>query len=148
MLVAGRSSWHAGVYRWWYAQKYNLKFTNDTTNLCPYVRAILIWAPLRFLFNPRYKLFGIKVNFVTTPLAYFAIAKYLGYLTYTGKFIMFGLAIIGVCVSALVLIICWIENSKFPEKVGDKIGESKFTQLVSAYSRSIHDGICPPIEFK
>lgn len=47
MLKVDRNSWHARMYLWHRRQK-GQHFTNSV-NLCPYMRTVLLWAPLRWL---------------------------------------------------------------------------------------------------
>lgn len=42
-LIVKANSWHYRVYTWWLAQS---GAKPKTLNLCPYMRAVLLWAPL------------------------------------------------------------------------------------------------------
>jgi hypothetical protein len=49
-IVVEKDSWHARVYFWWYTHKYKTSRIRDTSNLCPYFRAVVFYAPARALF--------------------------------------------------------------------------------------------------
>jgi hypothetical protein len=94
-----RKSWHARIYKWWYEHKYPNPIgagkssfdRKQRTNLCPYVRAVVFWAPLRFIFwdwvellhwGPRYVL---TLNMLTIPTLLYSVPKIVGYWSYDMK---------------------------------------------------------------
>jgi hypothetical protein len=148
MLIVNRQSWHAQVYRWWYKAKYESEYLGSTTNLCPYIRAVLLWAPFRFLFGPQWKIGKFHVSFATVPVAYFGLAMAAGYLNYELKVIMIGIEFGLVITGAGLFGLTWLENHNIIEKAADKFHETSFANLLTEYARSAHDQICPPVEFK
>lgn len=64
-MTIRKNSWHYKVYCW---------FTDSETesvNLCPYVRTVFIWSPLRFFFGDG-KIRRVYVAAVTWPLLFSA----------------------------------------------------------------------------
>ena len=51
MMEVVRSSWHFRVYRAWRLYWHGCE-PRGTVNLCPYMRAVLLWAPLTILLLP------------------------------------------------------------------------------------------------
>ena|ERR1700682_1639455 len=48
------NTWHYRVFSWALKEKHGYipwQIEEQGYNLCPYVRKVLIWAPLRFMFN-------------------------------------------------------------------------------------------------
>lgn len=110
MIAVSRLDWHARLYLWWYQKKYH-RGRYGSTNLCPYMRAVIFWAPLRAIFwnwvtvfdlNLWDVSFDVPLNALTIPALFLALAKPLGYLSYRMKFMfsLFGVA----CLSAAVFI--------------------------------------------
>jgi len=47
-----KNSWHWRLYLWWYNRKFTpweRDYIAYSVNICPYVRTILFWAPIRWL---------------------------------------------------------------------------------------------------
>ena len=84
------NEWHARLYRWWYVNKYkpySWELPKTRANLCPYMRAVLFWAPLRALFCDWVVLFKIKdfkvtLNMLVIPFLMYALPQPLGYINY------------------------------------------------------------------
>ncbi len=166
-MEVNRSSWHARVYSWWYSHKYNHGYPvmKASSNLCPYMRAVMFWAPLRFIF---WNWVEIKVtrrirftlNCLTLPLMAYFVPLLLGYVSYYLKIALWGaflgmsvLTILTVCVLGTVFFIkesimdyrhSHPEEPKPPKPPKKK---SEFWKLLGEYLRSGHDRICPEIEF-
>jgi hypothetical protein len=56
-MKISRDTWHFRVFNGWFKKKKGFSFdewygSDRPYNLCPYVRAVLLWAPARFLFSP------------------------------------------------------------------------------------------------
>jgi hypothetical protein len=93
-LIISRNSLHARIYLWWYRKKYGVP-KDGTTNLCPYMRAVFIWTPLRILFWDWITVFEfptwendairLPLNFIVIPVLLFAAAKLTGYVSFAGK---------------------------------------------------------------
>lgn len=151
-----RESWHYRIYEWWYNHKYPGRYScsrKTSTNLCPYVRAILFWAPLRFIFwswakvyewdylynseggKPVYDKY-IPLNVLTIPFLLYTVPKLAGYASWKFKYALWqveialgiALTVIGV-VAGLIYVI------------------TVFGPLVRDYLRAAHDGICYEIIF-
>lgn len=170
-MVVARNSWHARVYKWWYCNKYGSYSYPRTTNLCPYMRAVMFWAPLRLLFWDWVKMFSFRgcevtTNVVTIPLMWVSVAMLLGYLDYKAKlvFAILGFIVVAliIVVSILVSLIIAAQNYKVGRKITDwffkPIGDGivkvvtkakvpTFLDLIHALLRSAHDGVCPPVDF-
>lgn len=173
-MFVDKKSWHARVYGWWYTNKYSNRYrssTPDSTNLCPYMRAVMFWAPLRLWFWDWVSMFTfrnteIPMNLVTIPVTYITALKMMGYATYTGKLVMIvlglGILALGIVITLAAALVLWAQRYKLGRKVLDKffvpIGEcltvavkksriSGFFELLHALLRSAHDGVCPPVDF-
>ena len=48
-MTISRGSWHYRAYAWWYRRKHGYPCEQRVVNLCPYMRAILLWSWLRWL---------------------------------------------------------------------------------------------------
>lgn len=158
-----RSSWHARVYTWWYTNKYGP--VPETSNLCPYMRAILIWAPIRLLFWHWVKLpitlkldgekYKVPLNAITIPIITIALPILVGYFSYQLKMTLLVVYLICAAVG-LFLLLCFfiIVISESVDLKGAKnflhrktVGTS-FGGLLARYLRSFHDGVCPTLEIK
>lgn len=105
MIKVSRESWHTRIYLWWYWQKYHLH-KQGSTNLCPYMRTIIFWAPIRAIFWDWIKAFSIplwdgdklqiSLNALTIPSLLFTFAKLIGYHAFVPKlvFLIFTMAVI------------------------------------------------------
>jgi small-conductance mechanosensitive channel len=166
-MQVSRNSWHTRVYLWWYTHKYNngYKPTDKTSsNLCPYVRAVLFWAPLRLLFWDWVKLWEsatsdwyISLNMFTIPLMAYFVPLMLGYVNYYLKFVLW-MTVISVAVLAVIIVGLTLSCIKIKEELDayralhyndppkPKRKTPEFFTLVQAYLRAGHDGICPEVE--
>jgi hypothetical protein len=175
------NSWHCRVYKWWYYNKYGqqteaawdenyrltyVPVTKENSNLCPYMRAVLFWAPLRAIFFPWIKLGAVPFNALTIPVILYAIPKLLGYLSYDVKYRIFRLyAVLAIClvVVALIFGLAWTAAKLFKTPVAkkieggliaridsalEKIVDSDFWPLLKEFFRSAHDRICPEVNWK
>jgi len=163
-----RNSWHASIYLWWYGHKYKnnaARKTKPSTNLCPYMRAIMFWAPLRFIFWNWFKVYEwsydlyISLNMLTIPFLMVTLPILAGFGSYRVKhklwildlIILGSIALITVIAAAACLIEWAVEeykenHPKAPKKIKVKT-TSKFTKLVKDFMQSAHDGVCPEITF-
>jgi len=151
-----KDSWHCRVYRRWYKTKYGY-FLNDYSNLCPYMRAVMIWAPLRALFGNTFHVRAIPLGFFTVPTLFLATPQPLGYLSYTAKEVLWLLdaTIIGsVCFVSLLFLCEYLFDPKKKNIAGPLIAglqnmcrESSFFSLLRAYFRSAHDRVCPEVSW-
>lgn len=144
-----RTSWHARVYLWWYAHKYPgfAEYLPTHSNLCPYVRTVLFWAPLRFLFTDwATKWLPISI----WPVCLYSVPKLLGWISYDAKHAVW---IIEGVVGALVLAILIIGGlSDYSEREGNIFkrfdnwwDKSEERAILVAYARAGHDRFCPEV---
>jgi hypothetical protein len=166
-----RNSLHARIYLWWYEHKYKDNYAKKDkpgTNLCPYMRAILFWAPFRFIFWNWVKVYEwsydmyISLNMLTIPFLMTFIPLLAGFGSYKLKkglwivdLVILGVAaLIGVVCLLVLLIGIMIEEYKSwkskqpekPKKIKVKT-TSRFVKLLKDFGRSAHDGVCPEITF-
>lgn len=153
-MIVDRNSWHAKVYRWWYSKKYDFPFEKTRSNLCPYMRAVMFWAPLRALFLNSIKLFTVcgqyvYLNWFTTPTLLIPLPFLLGYVSYKMKLIIFliygVMAFLSTFVGAAVAADRFSESGKAQVMIATitKVG---FIQLLGEYLRSAHDRVCPEVD--
>lgn len=166
-----RNSWHASIYLWWYGKKYQNNFAKRNkpgTNLCPYMRAILFWAPLRFIFWNWVKVYEysydlyLSLNMLTIPFLLALIPILLGLKSHKAEHAIFTLyliiagcaaavGVIALIVLGIIQIVKAVRRYKStlppkPKKIKIKT-TSRFAKLMSDFARSAHDGICPEITF-
>lgn len=165
MITASTNSWHRKVYTWWYVQRWGVSPSNST-NLCPYMRTILIYAPLRFLFSnwTQIGFLGIWVhlNRITIPACLIATPFLIGYVSYSLKQMAFGMDAIllfGLIIYTLGYMVKMFFDAVNPhnrnvERLGSAIGDTlerlkviEFFKLIGSWIKAGHDGICPPIHF-
>ena len=144
-MNVNRRSWHARVYLWWHAHKYHSAEHPPThSNLCPYVRVVLIWAPLRFLFTN----WATKwVPICVISILLYGVPKLLGYLSYEAK-IVFWFAeemVASVLLGALILTGITEYGTNPFRKFGDWWEHSEAKAMLAAYARAGHDRFCPEI---
>ena len=155
-MIVSNQSWHVRVYHWWYENKYGGR--NVRSNLCPYMRAVMFWAPLRAIFSDWIELtrWKIPLNYITIPIIVISLPFLVGYLSYGGKVtiwiiyaVLTGIAI----VLSLGFGIAWLfdeDGMNWSEHLDNRVKgvkESSFWQLLQEYLRSAHDRVCPEIEF-
>lgn len=154
-MKISKDSWHCRLYCRWYTTKYH-HTPNDYSNLCPYMRAVMFWAPLRALFGNMFRIRQIALGYFTVPIFFLAIPQPLGYLSYTAKMVLWSLWILAIGMVICFGIIgtinyCFSRNglnitSPIVKKL-DRLSESSFFDLIRAYLRSAHDRICPEVSW-
>jgi hypothetical protein len=186
-IEVNRESWHAKVYLWWYYAKWpNKKREREydlargygepkkSSNLCPYVRTVLFWAPCRWLFYQG-KIGRIPVPYVFVPVILLSIPQPAGYLSYELKkilwamdIILFGVALLALLVWGVAIVVDLLDQKlgwanklasyKLEKRLRKeyepivpplkkKTGPSFFSLIAQRISAA-HDRICPEIEFK
>lgn len=139
-------SWHCKLYQWWYRNKYHSESLGHT-NLCPYVRSVIFWAPARALFGGWIKLGRVPINSLTIPALLYSIPTLFGYWSYEAKihiwfvYLVLTLLVIGGTVEVL-LIKYFSRNPLRFKKTSDSM------RVMQAYLRTAHDGVCPEISWK
>ena len=134
-------SWHALVYKWWLNKKPGWSHPRSH-NLCLYVRAVLIWAPSRWLF------WNGKIGSV--HVAIFAWAAMLmapfylfnNWETWLAVGVLYALFAMGLLIGSLILFLM-----DRPRTIKEATATSFFSVL-AAYVRAGHEKICPFIEFR
>jgi len=125
------SSWHAKVY-FWFKRRHAL-----SANLCPYVRIVLLWAPLKFIFS-----------FLVIRDA--IIIGAWSWLVYLFPVVMGGVSLLIVLACAAIGIFFlseWAER-KFPGFAVRSLKRTPFARVIKEYAKATHDKICPTVEFK
>ena len=142
------STWHAKVYTWFKrdCSGYDEVFT---ANLCPYMRTVLFWAPLRWLLisgriGPvRIPLVFLSSLFVALPAIFAAIFGWEGGLTVLGVYLLI------LASSALFGIICGTVFGirALLKKLCHVQALDTFSSVSAEYVRGVHSKICPMIRF-
>lgn len=162
-MLVDREAWHCRVYRWWYRHKYARRGDKTFSNLCPYMRAVMFWAPMRALFSNWITLFTVRgkkvpLCVVTWPIFLYATPKLLGYASWNVKMGIWTVYIILSSMALLIAIGVGISYLFKPEGLGwgAKVGDAaepvlkrgaSFHQLLSEFLRSAHDRVCPEVTF-
>ena len=147
-MNVNRRSWHARVYLWWHRHKYKSSDAPPLhANLCPYVRVVLFWAPLRFfLTNWATKWLPI----CTWPVLLYGVPKFLGWLSYDTKRLLWKIETLAGAVATMTFMIYaiakYIDRDKNLFKTFGKWWDrSEERALLIAYGRAGHDRFCPEI---
>ena len=147
------NSWHVKIYKWWYGHKYGICVKRNS-NLCPYMRAVMFWAPLRAIFWDWIKIGPVPLNAITLPAFFVGLPFVLGYVSYPAKAIVFAVYIVAAgVVTALAAIfgLAYLFHSEgldITRPIKNKIRKSSFLDLIHEYLRSAHDRICPEVSWK
>lgn len=152
MLIVDKNSWHCKVYQWWYTKKYGYPKEGSTSNLCPYMRAIMFWAPLRLLFTDAISFGRVPLGAFTVPAIVLPLPWLAGYLDYNLK-IAFAIiySIVAVCGVASGLIYLFssggLNAGKPFRNASHVVVTSSFADLIREYLKSAHDRVCPEVHF-
>lgn len=145
------SSWHCQVYRWWYRHKYGGDPAYPHSNLCPYMRAVIFWAPSRILLGTWVKVGSVPLNAVTIPALLLAIPVIVGRFSYGAKIRIWIIYIVSAGVfsfSTMILyIVSLLTENTFIETKKNEIKSWSFWKLLHAYLRSAHDRVCPEVDW-
>lgn len=143
-----KNSWHSSVYLWWYNWAYpsdHPKVDLPSANLCPYVRAVLLWAPLAFLYTNAYFEWGWIAPWLATL---YGIPKLIGFVSYNAKTVIFGAEGLLLVVALIIATIEGISKIFKKKSWWKKIKRSEVIQIAGAYARATHDRVCPEITFQ
>lgn len=154
------NSWHAKLYRLHHKMKDGWEpSAYYGSNLCPYMRTVLFYWWLRWLFiDGKIKVgnWNIPVPIPVALIIFFFGPGWLGMFSYNLKCLMYGVDCLAVLVLTVfgiiglfVLIKNRVKKSKFHDAVLEPVAEatSGFAHLLVDYGKSFHDKICPSIEF-
>ena len=151
------NSWHCRLYRFHHRMKHGWEPSENhqwVTNLCPYMRTVLFYWWLRFLFIngkiPLTKRYYIPVPVPVIVYLFFFLPGLLGVFSYSLKMFLVTLyvafAILAGALLFLVTLIWTAEKYKDWKRKHNRPETTGFIQLTKTYARSIHDRICPSIE--
>ena len=144
MLTIRKSTWHARVYTWF--QNDCGSRDTDVANLCPYMRTVLFWTPLRWLF------ISGRIGPVRVPLAVYLslpvalpaiVASIFGWeggvavLTLYLAFLMTGILSAALC-GTIYLTNKMLSRARAIDS---------FLDVCAEYISAIHSKICPTIRF-
>ena len=137
MMEVVRSSWHFKVYRTWRLYWHGCE-PRGTVNLCPYMRAVLLWAPLTILILP----FRVRI----------ARAVTLGVLIGAPLHIPYGEAALAVATIYLILVASGLialtirPFVKFGLIIPTQAAAgTSFWKLLRARGVALHDRVCPEL---
>ena len=138
-MVIDRNCWHARLWRWHQAQKgYN---PSGSVNLCPYVRAVLFWAPARFIFLHR------VMRWITWPSlalsAEYGLWRLSGILVFQVE-----LAFLTILAAAAAAIGIGIGIWALGAKASEAQPVRSFGQVVAHRYSKVHEGICPIVHIR
>lgn len=153
------NSWHARLYRLHHRMKYGWEPNSYYgTNLCPYMRTVLFYWWLRWLFIDGKIKIGkrIPVPAILAAFVFFFGPGLAGIISYVFKCLLIGLDSIVVIVALVVGFVTLfvvvkkkVANSKFHDAVLEPVADAtgSFIQLLGEYTQSFHNKICPHIDF-
>lgn len=148
------NSWHCRLYLWWYEKKYGYPNEKGFSNLCPYMRAVMFWAPLRAIFDTWVKFGPIPLNVFSIPALAYVLPTVLGYHSYVAKMVIWSIYILFLVAAVMLAALCGLTyllskgGKDVTRTLRKKISNSSFPRLVSEYFRSAHDRVCPEIDWK
>lgn len=144
-MKINKSSWHARIYRWWHWDKYDSG--SEGVNLCKYVRVVLLYGPLRWLFNGEVRSFPIGVVtflfLIGSPLMFITNWEALG------AVLLAYASILGI---ALLLVVCWALQKyevwdRIKGTVGAKVKSTPFLSILKLVYLSGKKKVCPYVDF-
>jgi hypothetical protein len=146
-MIVDKTSWHTRLYFWWHKAKYpNWPYPHwpepTSVNLCPYVRTVLFWAPLRFVFLGKvlrwfsWSALGLLLQYLLCLMGYKALAV-------EATIVLALVAMMAVVGSMAGL--SWLHDGvygtfSFPIK--------SFVLVLKGRLQAAHDKVCPVIELK
>ncbi len=151
-----RNSWHARVYLWWYNRKFkpwerDYIGPSNSVNLCPYVRTILFWAPIRWLtmWGPR------KLNVAAETVGWMGAYYLLTLVPVKDESDFISLLVI----TTIWVFLLLVRGVFFLDKhgvnfatgpVSDSVIEkgASFFKLLGSYISKAHTQVCPQIELR
>ncbi len=135
MMEVVRSSWHFKVYRTWRLYWHGCE-PRGTVNLCPYMRAVLLWAPLTILILP----FKVPIaRAVTLGVLIGAPLHIPGELALGFAVLYVMLVLMGLGTLLLTLFL------KGSATVIVASSGTPFWKLVQARGVALHDRVCPEL---
>lgn len=141
-MTISKESWHYRVFNWWFTHKNG--YSNPSyINLCPYMRAVLFWSWLRWLWiDGRIGTFRVPVIPITLiSLSPFVVAAWAGAQSLIAL-LAFLVGLLGLLTAIFGPWYLW------EEKISSQRGVVSFTTLVREYYNTGHNKICPTLEIK
>ena len=153
-MKISRENWHFKVFAWWYKESHKFCYsTYDTSyNLCPYVRAIMVWAPIRFLFTGWKRapltiatIFALLNGYVYHKGGMNAIHKeemivILGLTSFAGVAVLTGVVV------GAVELVEWLKHTVF-KKDQFPCELVSFWNVLAGYTHAVHNKVCPLLTF-
>ena len=151
-----RNSWHWRLYQWWYERKFSRYDRAERgpltlVNICPYVRTILFWAPIRWLtaWGPR------KVNVAAETVGWMGAYWLLTIIPvetvkdFDALIVFTGLWLIGLVIRLFVFLGTHDVGLNLPSPPDFVIEKgASFFNLLGGYISKAHTQICPQIELR
>jgi hypothetical protein len=154
MITVSSQSWHARVFSKWFQMKYGWA-RRDEINLCPYVRAVMLWFLPRYLLRsgPEWVRWCSWIGLWFLSGTIFTV---LGGKTSLLRFIVVSLVCVVVAggMVGLVYYIDWLEERKKQRRLAR--GDSdpaptkfdSFLTVLRGYYKAIHDEVCPVMQIR
>jgi hypothetical protein len=145
-MVISQNTWHFEVFKWWYEAKHGYPFESLSHNLCPYVRAILLWAPFRFLFSRPRIWATVPVSLSLFLLSVYEIWGKKGLLKVEAAVVFSLIVAIGVAMVfgtsiGIVYLKDYFNNNRNSPIVS-------FGTVLVEQTKAIHDKVCPIVTFE
>ena len=153
-----RNSWHWRLYLWWYNRKFPLRSYKNSpwfkpltsVNICPYVRTILFWAPIRWLtmWGPR------KVNVAAETMGWIGAYYLLTLIPVKNESDFISLIVITVIWAFLLLVRGVFFLDKYIELPMPPLPDlevergASLVMLLGKYISKAHTQLCPQIELR
>lgn len=163
-MYINAQSWHARVYRFWYAMKHGQWSTPGAVNLCPYVRAVVFWSWSRWLMRSgKIQMGGLVVGVpwlfwgCQPLLALWLDYYFLGRQKFIFTLTIFGMALAILSGASLVVFLGYLIRQAFRTQPAAQAGAAighvidngmSFGRVVMEYIHGAHNKICPVVEFK
>lgn len=147
-MILNRTSWHYKVYAWWWGREYNtITFQPELANLCPYVRTVLLWAPLEYLGTLTLcRILGLFIvailglclalvvlSIIILVIIALLLARWTDWLGILGT---------ATCGFLMLYLVSWLEKRRA------KHDPNTTWNLAKSYIQSWHNRICPYITFE
>ena len=150
-MKISQDTWHFKVFDWWHREKHGFSFkdyhgSSARYNLCPYVRAILFWAPSRLFWTPPALYGTIPVSLSAFLLAVYKLWGNRGLLGLWHFFLLLLgcttlVALIGAVGFACHYIKEYFEHNRKSTLVS-------FVSVLAARAEATHGRICPILSFE
>ena len=148
-MEINRSSWHARIYGWWHFDKYNAHPTG--VNLCKYVRVVLFYGPLRWLFTGKVGTFPVALVIVLFMLG--SPLMLVG--SYEMLVVILAIYSVFLTMATTIIFLIYMEDRSVWGKIGNKLGlvghrikRKSFYSILKAVYLAGKKRVCPYVEFQ